>query len=148
MCLFYFIFAHHLLSAWWSICLSYFVLKSLNISLDLECKKVWRYQSKIRSNMNWYIMCVTFYSDDSVCFSLLFNSLFCTIACTKHSIYRLKRRTAITSIGLTLPNVCVCPKHAPGFITSYVVVFFYSIIGGKKCLFVLLILMELLTITV
>jgi hypothetical protein len=79
-----------------------FVLKSLNISLDLECKKVWRYQSKIRSNMNWYILCVTFYSDDSVCFSLLFNSLFCTIACTKLSIYRLKRRTAITSIGLSL----------------------------------------------
>jgi hypothetical protein len=32
-------------------------------------------------------------------------------------------RVGITLTGLTLPRLCACPKSAPGFPTSYVVVF-------------------------
>ena len=52
--------------------------------------------------------------------------------------------------GLTPPHICACPNSGPGFSTWYVVVFFVfsEFSYGERGMFVLLISMELMTISI
>jgi hypothetical protein len=56
-------------------------------------------------------------------------------------------RVGIPLTSLTLPYFCACPEPGQGFPMSYVMGFLCSGNYGERLLFVLLILVELLTIT-
>jgi hypothetical protein len=53
-----------------------------------------------------------------------------------------------TVSGLTSPFVCACTKLGPGFLASYVMVLFFMFNELRYKVIVLLILVELMTITV
>ena len=58
-----------------------------------------------------------------------------------------EERVGIPLTSLTLPYFCACPEPGQGFPMSYVMGFLCSGNYGERLLFVLLILVELLTIT-
>jgi hypothetical protein len=113
--------------------------------------------SKLTMSIHWPCKCtvhvyiVILFCDSMWSFWVeanLCSFLVVCLYCRWRSSYQ-ERWVEITLTSLIPPHFCACLKPGPGFPTSYVVVFFVfsEFSYDKRWLFVLLILVELLTIT-
>ena len=124
----------------WKLSFYIFILDKISLTLVLHCPR-------LCCHSFCYSMW-SFWVAANLCSVFFLSFVNICIAIWDPTIERGGSGSRSYLIGLTPLHLCACPKAGPRCSTSYFVVFLCSVSWGERWLFVLLILVELLTITV